>query len=323
MKLIDSSIYKIFEFILNNKELIYNTWTKIDNGVYIKQDNESYLLTIPFYFINSDNALTFSIKTLSNNEFVINDLGATYDYLEQENDVVSIYDKLIDKIVSRFNVYRLNRILSTTLPPLSTNQTIKFFYRFLQCLSIISNIDLFSIKSINLNKKKFFSDDINILTSQNHTDIYKTYLSKAKKLLSLPYIIVNPLFFKEIALELNMSLEDVYEIAFFKKYVEIFNNEYFISSSFVTNSFEGAKALLKIYELKKIIPNPTYFLESIYVPDTNKLEKLSQDLEMLIFNIKSYRVDIPNVLIRNNRTLIQKSIYCLMTNYIRYYIINK
>ncbi len=64
MKLIDSSIYKIFEFILNNKELIYNTWTKIDNGVYIKQDNESYLLTIPFYFINSDNALTFSIKTL-------------------------------------------------------------------------------------------------------------------------------------------------------------------------------------------------------------------------------------------------------------------
>ena len=179
MGLKNIKLLDILTTLLNDDYKNYqDQWHEFDYHTYFKFVDKQLLLTIPFYFNNSSEALTVSIDKKEDDSYLVSDLGNTYDYLEGEIDVVAVYDDLIDQICSRFNVKRSNHTLYIDLPPLVTNQTYKVLYRFLQCLSIVSNVDLFSLKKYNFQKQENKIDEINLLTKKDHLSIYEKYLSE-------------------------------------------------------------------------------------------------------------------------------------------------
>ena len=306
----------ILTTLLNDDYKNYqDQWHEFDYHTYFKFVDNQLLLTIPFYFNNSSEALTVSIDKKEDDSYLVSDLGNTYDYLEGEIDVVAVYDDLIDQICSRFNVKRSNHTLYIDLPPLVTNQTYKVLYRFLQCLSIVSNVDLFSLKKYNFQKQENKIDEINLLTKKDHLSIYEKYLSECDDKIVLPTTMVNPLFFKEIASDLDISLSDVFDVAHYKKFVEVFNNISSITKNYVKNGYEGAAAILELYKLVNKNPNSNYFIDVLSIPKSNL--KLDEKVQSIRYFVNMYNEICPESIIRNNKAMIQKSLYNLFARFIK------
>ena len=126
---------------------------------------------------------------------------------------------------------------------------------------------------------------------------------------------VNPLFFKEIASDLDISLSDVFDVAHYKKFVEVFNNISSITKNYVKNGYEGAAAILELYKLVNKIPNSNYFIDVLSIPKSNL--KLDEKVQSIRYFVNMYNEICPESIIRNNKAMIQKSLYNLFARFIK------
>lgn len=292
-----------------------DAWHKIDEGTYIKYVDGLILFRIPFYFGDSFNGLTVAISRNDDGSFLLSDQGITYDYLEEKADDVNIFDVMVDKIVPIFDVKRNKKVLYTSVPSLVTGQTLKVFYRFLQCLSLISNVNLFSLKK----DKKETEEPDKIVSSApvDHSDIFRDYLSKCSSEIKLPVTMVNPLFFKEIADDLHISVADVSRLSFYKSFVEVHKGIATILNSFVKNGYEGGEAVLQLYRETGKEPDSRYLLDSLPVPDCKSFPRLDEDARRIRFYVDRFDEAYPQLIVRNSKIMIQKSIYGLLLTYIK------
>lgn len=111
------------------------------NSFDVKEQGNGYLLTTPIMYKFADHRFSFHIEK-DGCGFVINDMGQTFDYMEENFDPDK-YTVLIEKVCSRFEIILKDKVFYGKLASYESNQTMRNLTAFIGAMNTIANIDVF------------------------------------------------------------------------------------------------------------------------------------------------------------------------------------
>lgn len=113
-----------------------------NDNISYREFNGSYIIAIPFFFLNSRNSIAIKIAFDDFKRPILSDCHTTLDYLE-ENDVnINDYKEKLEKIIYKYDLQIEEREFKLAVPTTQPYYLTKYLGYFIQSISLIANINI-------------------------------------------------------------------------------------------------------------------------------------------------------------------------------------